>query len=72
MAKGVEAQLEQIGRVAQARRSSERGGRVDDGNKRCGRFAYSGQILIRHEEHWVFRSGWRPGMARIDAFVRAF
>jgi hypothetical protein len=70
MTKGVEAQLEQIGRVAQARRSSERGGRVDDGNKRCGRFAYSCQILIRHEDQGVsFRLA--TGLARIDAFVRA-
>jgi hypothetical protein len=39
MAKGVEPQLEQVRRLAQARRSGERRARGDDGDKRAGRFA---------------------------------
>ena len=46
MAKGVEAQLEQIRRVAQARRPGERRGRGDDGNKRAG--AGLARILTHH------------------------
>ena len=53
MAKGVEAQLEQIRRVAQARRPGERLGRGDDGDKRTGRTAilpnsYPSYLASRH------------------------
>ena len=47
MSKGVEAQLEQIRRVAQARRPGERRGRGDDGDKRSGRYRFC-RILTRH------------------------
>ena len=52
MAKGVEAQLEQIRRVAQARRPGERLGRGDDGDKRTGRAclpnSYPSYLASRH------------------------
>jgi len=48
MSKGVEAQLEQIRRVVQARCSGERRRRGDDGNKRSGRYAGFCRTLTRH------------------------
>ena len=55
MAKGVEAQLEQIRRVAQARRSGERRGRGDDGDKRTGLAYFEFLPVISRLQTRLFR-----------------